>query len=355
MLKKIYSYYQSVHMIISMLTHKEGRMYHCQIDMKNYKGLDNLLTPVKIISPKSPRGKTVIIYPGASPDSEQHPKLEMLGLVLAKNGYRVFIPRIPPLKSLDISEVNISWFISFYYWLINSYNIKPKNLAVVGISYGGGLLLKAILQIRKNNDAPKVIMTYGTFADVKSTLNFLISGEIIIDGVKKCIQPNEWGLIVLFKNYLKKINTDLNTESILNVISEHIDNNFEKRDQLISELDSYEREITDLMIKGKTNKKIIKLCDLMLESQKNTIKTLSPFYWCNAIEEKVFIFHGANDSMVPYTESVKLANELPNSELLISYIYEHKEISTSRGTYFLTKELFRMLKFFSKFYLYYEN
>ena len=342
-------------MIISMLTHKEGRKYHCQVDMKNYEGVDNLPTPVKIISPKNYSGKTVILYPGASPDAEQHPKLEMLGLVIAKNGYRVFIPRIPPLKKLDISEINISWFISFYYWVIKNYNIKHNNLAVVGISYGGGLLLKAILQIRKNNVSPKLIMTYGTFADAKSTLNFLISGEIIIDGIKKYVQPNEWGLIVLFKNYLKKINTDLNTESILDVISEHIDNNFENRDKLISKLDRNEKEITDLLIQGKTNKKIIKLCDLMLESQQDAIVELSPFHWCNTIEEKVFIFHGANDSMVPYTESVKLANKLPNSELLISYIYEHKEISTSKGTYFLTKELFRMLKFFSNFYLYYEN
>ena len=342
-------------MIRSMLAHKEGRKYHCQVDMKNYEGVDNLLTPVKIISPKNYSGKTVILYPGASPDAEQHPKLEMLGLVIAKNGYRVFIPRIPPLKKLDISEINISWFISFYYWVIKNYNIKHNNLAVVGISYAGGLLLKAILQIRKNNASPKLIMTYGTFADAKSTLNFLISGEIIIDGVKKYVQPNEWGLIVLFKNYLKKINTDLNTESILDVISEHIDNNFENRDKLISKLDRNEKEITDLLIQGKTNKKIIKLCDLMLESQQDAIVKLSPFHWCNTIEEKVFIFHGANDSMVPYTESVKLANKLPNSELLISYIYEHKEISTSKGTYFLTKELFRMLKFFSNFYLYYEN
>ena len=69
----------------------------------------------------------------------------------------------------------------------------------------------------------------------------------------------------------------------------------------------------------------------------------------------MFIFHGANDSMVPFTESIQLAESIPNSELLISYVYEHKEISTNKGTYFKLKEFMRMLHFFSKFYYYHEN
>jgi len=59
--------------------------------------------------------------------------------------------------------------------------------------------------------------------------------------------------------------------------------------------------------------------------------------------------------MVPFTESIQLAERIPDSELLISYIYEHKEISTNRGTYFKLKEFMRMLQFFSKFYYYNEN
>ena len=59
--------------------------------------------------------------------------------------------------------------------------------------------------------------------------------------------------------------------------------------------------------------------------------------------------------MVPFTESIKLAENLPNSELLISYIYEHKEISTNKGSLFRLKELLKMATFFSKLYYNYEN
>ena len=65
--------------------------------------------------------------------------------------------------------------------------------------------------------------------------------------------------------------------------------------------------------------------------------------------------HGANDSMVPYTESVKLGDNLPNNKLLISYIYEHKEISTNSG--FITKlnELIRLEQFFAAYFRYNES
>ena len=92
-----------------------------------------------------------------------------------------------------------------------------------------------------------------------------------------------------------------------------------------------------------------------MQNEKTTLHDLSPKYWCHAIEQKVFIFHGANDSMIPFTESIQLAESIPSSELLISYIYEHKEIATDRGTFFKLKEYIRMVQFFSKFYYYNEN
>ena len=55
-------------------------------------------------------------------------------------------------------------------------------------------------------------------------------------------------------------------------------------------------------------------------NEKKALKELSPKYWCHEIQQKVFIFHGANDSTVPFTESIQLAEYIPDSDLLISNI-----------------------------------
>ena len=87
-------------MITSLLTYRECKSYSHKVEISQYEGLNGECPPVKIISPKKYRKKIIILYPGASPDAEEHPKMEMLGIALAKNGYKVFIPRIPPPKKI---------------------------------------------------------------------------------------------------------------------------------------------------------------------------------------------------------------------------------------------------------------
>ena len=54
--------------------------------------------------------------------------------------------------------------------------------------------------------------------------------------------------------------------------------------------------------------------------------------------------------MVPFTESTYLAKDIPNSKLLISFLYEHKEISTDKGPLFKLKELLKMVNFFAGYF-----
>ena len=90
----------------------------------------------------------------------------------------------------------------------------------------------------------------------------------------------------------------------------------------------------------------------MINTNKTLLDLLSPITWVNNINDKIFILHGANDSMVPFTESYLLHKNLPNSELLISFVYEHKEFSTNKGIIFKTKELLKMISFFANYFKY---
>ena len=59
--------------------------------------------------------------------------------------------------------------------------------------------------------------------------------------------------------------------------------------------------------------------------------------------------------MVPFTESTLLSKHINNSELLISFLYEHREMSTDRGLLFKIKEVMKMINFFAFFFKYNEN
>ena len=88
----------------------------------------------------------------------------------------------------------------------------------------------------------------------------------------------------------------------------------------------------------------------MEEFNKDILHYLSPKNWAENINIKTFIMHGANDSMVPFTESTMLAKKIRRSRTLISFLFEHREMSSNRGIFFKIKEIFKMINFFASYF-----
>jgi len=322
---------------------------------QHYKGINGENCPVRILTPQNYTGRVVIIFPGASPIGENHPKMLMLGQILARNGFKVYIPRIPPLKNLDITIINVQWFTCFYKWIINLERVNPQQILMTGISYGGGLMLRMLKEINGSIPPPKSILTFGTFSDVQTLLQYFLTGNLSVNGKQIHIPPNKWGLVVLFQNYLKNLKTNWDSSTLQKVIQLTIEDNSDECEIQIAKLPNFQKDIFNSIISGKATHEVKKLAQAIFKNEEESLKILSPKYWSTEISGKVFILHGAHDSMVPFTESVQLAEYLQNSELYISYLYEHKEILCNGGFIFKFGELLKLLKFYSKLFYHYEN
>ena len=111
----------------------------------HYEGLSNEDIPLKIFHPKNPTGAVLILYPGASPKGEAHPKMIALARSMAVNGIQVYIPRIPPLLNLKLSKSILDWTIHFYRWLKNQSGHENSSINLAGLSFGGVIVIKACL------------------------------------------------------------------------------------------------------------------------------------------------------------------------------------------------------------------
>ena len=279
----------------------------------------------------------------------------MLGRLLAQVGFTVYIPRIPPLKNLDISEINVQWFAHFYQWTLDIEKVNPHQTIMMGISYGGGIMLKTLLNIKDRVPLPKTLLTYGTYSDAESTLDFLLTGEISIKEKIYQITPHEWGLTVLFHNYLKNLDTEWDTSGLQRAIQLHIQDKREKCDRHVDTLPEFQKNIFYSIITGNPIPEVKELAHAIFKNEQETLKRLSPTYWAKNFQKKVFILHGSNDSMIPFTESIQLSEDLPNSELCISYLYEHSEFSTNGDFFFNFMEIIKLIRFYTIFFNHYEN
>ena len=341
--------------IIKLIKHKPENPPKVKITDDFYSGVNGEDVPLRIFHPKKTKKISMIIFPGASPTAEKHPGIINLASITASLGYKVFIPRIPPLKDLNITDININWFAHAYAELIQRNDINPNEVTVTGISFGGSLLLNSILDERMNKPKPKSLMIYGAAFNINNGFGFLLNGEINYNGEKIVIHPNEWGGAVIMHNFLSNIDVGFDTSKIREALSYRMKDDLDALDELKKTLNNHDREFIDSLLKVEYNNEIKKIIYQIIDNEKENLDKISPKNLCSQIDNKIFIMHGANDSMVPFTESVLMHEGIKNSELLISYLYEHKEISTKRGILFKIYELLRMERFFASYFRYNEN
>ena len=322
-----------------------------------YNGINGDSIPLKILDRFNKKSQsTIILFPGASPDAENHQGMLFLGSIICKLGYKVIIPRIPPLKELRLNEECFDWFAHAYGQIMLREDIIKNKVSAMALSFGGAVLLKSSLDSRISSNPPKSIMTFGTYSNIQTTLKFLCDGKINLDNETYTIKPHSWGLTVLFHNFLEKFNFP-EIENYKNEFKKIINLQIQdKHDQVKEKIkkipDIQTQEFIQNIFDCKINKYVADEIFRVIDNEKAFIEIMSPLYWADKVNSRVFIMHGSNDSMVPFTESINLDKYLKNSSLFISYMYEHKEISTNKGIIFKLKEFYKMYCFFKKYFKY---
>lgn len=349
MINLIKSYYKSTRYILNLVQFNEDKIDSIDYKDEHYLGLNSEKTPVRIFYSKNKKAQSVIIFPGASPYAENHPGMIMLANALRNVGYNVFLPRIPNLKNLLIVKENVEWFSHCYKELLKHPQTSNK-IMVVGMSYGGANLLKASFEKRFTDNPPKSILSYGTYYSIETALNFFLTGEISYQNKLHKITPHEWGTIVIFYNFFKTIETNFDKEKITLLLKCRIEDKDDEVEKIKKELNSDERDLVDKILNGNIDQKIKNMILQMIDNNKDLLNYLSPKNWAENIDIKTFIMHGANDSMVPFTESTMLASKIKNSQILISFLYEHREMSNDRGVFFKIKEILKMINFFALYF-----
>ena len=103
MIKCFLSHLYSLKYVYLLIKHTQDNPPVIDIIDEKYTGINGEDVILRTFIPKKRRVLSIIIFPGASPFAEEHPGMINLACIIAKLGYQVYIPRIPPLKSLDIS------------------------------------------------------------------------------------------------------------------------------------------------------------------------------------------------------------------------------------------------------------
>lgn len=302
--------------------------YSITVKTAHYPHNEHEVMPYRVYRPVSRESPpAVVIFHGATPHGEEHPVLDNLARALSHAGFLVFIPRLPKLKEVIIDGTNMASMTAFYRYLQGCEGVSPNRISLIGTSFAGGLMLKAFLDSPAELSPPRVMATYGTYCDQETTLRFALSGKIIQDDTEVAIDPDHWGQIIFFYNFLDQIPGAFNTAAIREVLALYVQGNTEQGDMTKAELPDRERRLADLFLTP-TNPESRALAEEILEQVRPRLEAISPAHFYKQIRFPIWVFHGRNDTMVPYTEALALKRLMPRQvRLHISNVYSHNQLA----------------------------
>ncbi len=298
---------------------------------------------------KRTTGPVVILYHGATPYGEEHVILNMLAQGLAKIGFFVFIPRLPQLKAVTIDKSNHASMVFFYQYVRKYPGVQPGGITVVGTSYAGGLMLKALLDPEIRAAPPRAVLTYGSYCDLERALKFVLTGRVEDKGRVFIVEPDSWGQILFFYNYLDHVPGEFDRDVVRNVLVHYANDRPEAGAIVRDRLPERERRVADLML-NPGNPETLVMAGQVLEHARSQLAEYSPSHFYRQIDFSIWVVHGRNDVAVHYTEALALKRLLPKKvHLLITGLYGHKEISLLTGLWQNVKNLLALILYMGRF------
>ncbi len=328
-----------------------GRLY-CRIEVQTEHyphGKDGLL-PYRVYRPLARSvAPALVIYHGATPHGEEHPDLDNLARALSHIGLIVFVPRLPRLKAVIIDESNLDSIITFYQYIQGHERICPGHISVAGTSFAGGLLLKALLDEDMQLPPPRAVLLYGSYCDLETTLRFILTGSVVEEGVEVAIEPDPWGQVIFFYNYLEHIPRSFNRETMQEVLGYYVTDRVAEGDEARARLPAGERRLADLILTP-GNPETSALAEEVLQHVRPLLEKLSPSGFHSRIQFPFWVLHGRNDTMVPYTEALALKRLVPRQvRLYVSSRFGHKKLGRESSLWRAMRDMAGLVVYLGRF------
>lgn len=295
---------------------------------------------------KAKSSKSIILFPGFSVHGYKDVRLSVLAKSIAGCGYNVFIPQIESIETLTISEDTLEDMAQIIEFISKKVNYAYSGkIGVLAPSFSGGMLLNTIAK-NKLQHAVSSICTIGTFANLESTLSFILNNN----------QTDDYARNILLKNFIDYSSLP-NKETLKNLLTDAIEDNGFKRKEAVLPLKLSKLD-TDVKLQWHNLNQNIEFRKSLfidikkkspalkkLENSLNVIKSV------NLYSTPLVLIHGKNDDVIPSNESVQI-HQMRSEKLLPTYLCITDLLSHGDATISVSKikEIWHLAGAFSYFF-----
>jgi pimeloyl-ACP methyl ester carboxylesterase len=260
----------------------------------------------------------VVVVPGLTPAGKDDPRLVAFALSLARARFLVLVPDIPGLRQLKVSAADSAWIAAAILEAARRFDGGRPRLAdwgrrpvgLVAISYAVG---PALLAAATPPAARRVgyAVAIGGYYDIEAALAYVTTGWYRLpDGTWRHRRPNAWGKWVFLRSNAGRVDAPADRALLRRIAARRLADPQAAIGDLAVRLAPEGRAVYALLV-NRNPRLVPRLVAHLPAAIREELDRLDlKGRDLAAIQGPVFIIHGRDDRVIPYSESVELAKAL---------------------------------------------
>lgn len=272
----------------------------------------------------------IVLVPGAVPQGKDEPRLVAFAMTLARARFAVLAPQLSGVHELRVRPSDAREVADAFAWLASRPDLAPGGRAGIGaFSYAVGPAMLAALEpdIRER---VRFIVAVGGYHDLYRAIRFFTTGHFEENGKGGYVKPDDYGRLVFAygaKAYLRAPRD----HELIDAIAER-----KRRDRaadvadLVAGLSREAKAVYELAV----NTDPARFPALLAGLPPAMLADLDALSLHNKdlgqLRARLLLIHGRNDNLIPYPESLALAQAAPECKArvwLINRVLGHVDLS----------------------------
>ena len=251
------------------------------------------------------------------------PRLASFAGAAAGSGFAVLTPEVAALADYHVDAASIATIGESPSWLEQRLGTGP--VTVVGVSFAGGLSLLAASDPRY---APHIrsLLLMGAYDDLARVSRFLATSEAELpDGRTEPYKAHDYGAAVFVYSHLEQFFPVGDLVVAHSALRDWLWERPQDAQPLLAQLTPAGRDTMNLLMGRRIGELRGKLLEAIRVDQ-SQLAAISPQGKLGNLRAPVFVLHGANDDIIPSTESLWLEKDIPRNylrEVLITSAFSH--------------------------------
>jgi len=304
--------------------------------------------------PDGKKRAAILLTHGIIEEGKDDPRLIRFARALARSGFVVLVPELRGMKSFRVLFSDVDDIVASFRFLASRKEIvDEKKIGLLGFSYGAGPTFMAAVHPSIRHQV-KFLVSFGGYYDPINVIRFITTGYYEYREEKGYLKPEPYGKWVFFMNNVDYVQNERDRRLLREIFRKEEEKKRDDLLSLVSQLTPGGRRLYELLMNQDPQRvnDLMKGVDPRLQEylRKLALAPLVP-----SIRAYLLVGHGSTDPLIPYTESLRLADAVKNRNqvhLAILRLFSH--VDPARQSFsakeFFTVYLPSMMQFYYLIY-----